>query len=362
MKKKLIAMTIILSLFATVFTGCGEKSKGTPSSQLNSSSSQEATSSKEEVKNGPTNPFTGEIVEDEATLLNRPLAVMVNNIKISLPQKGITDADIIYEMPVEGAITRLMAVFSDYNKLKDIGSIRSARHDYVELIAPYQPIYVHIGGSVKGKAAIKDYKIDDIDGLYMSGTAFYQDKQRLKTKPTEHTWFTNAAKLKNGITQKGFQTKLKEPIKPLFQFAKPSNDVMVESAEAIDTNKVSFQFSTTVNATFTYNKETKQYEKGQFGAPHMDVSNNKVGSVTNVLMMYTDVGLVPNTPNKEINLAKGSGYYLSNGKRIEVTFSKASVNENLKVFNKNGQELKINVGKTWVCVIPQQFKQGVSFQ
>jgi hypothetical protein len=362
MKKRILAMIIVLGLMVSIFAGCNSDKPNDPVSSVGGSSSSEATSSKEGLKDGPTNPLTGEFVQDEATLLNRPVAVMINNIKIALPQKGITDADIIYEMPVEGAITRLMAVFSDYNNIKDIGSIRSARHDYVELIAPYQPIYVHIGGSVAGKEAIKNYKINDIDGLYMSGSAFYQDKERLKTKPTEHTWFTNAAKLKNGIAQKGFETKLKEPVKPLFQFAKPKTNVLETNTESTETNKVTFPFSTTLTSSFTYNKETKQYEKWQFGEPHMDVSYNKVASVTNVLMMYTDVGLVPNTLNKEINLSSGTGYYLSNGKRTEVTFSKKDVYDNLKVYDKSGKELQINAGKTWVCVIPKEFKQGVSFQ
>jgi hypothetical protein len=354
--KKRIAVLILLSLMITTFFGCGEKNE-----PKTSSGSQVETSSQPEVAKAKS-PFTGETVEDETALLNRPVAVMVNNIKVSLPQKGIGDADIIYELPVEGAITRLMAVFSDYNKVKDVGSIRSARHDYVELIAPYQPIYVHVGGSVKGKQAIKDYKIDDIDGIFMSGTAFYQDKERLKTKAVEHTWFTNLDRLNKGIAQKGYKIKLEKPIDPLFQFANVNEDVMQQKAEAVNTNKVNFQFSSTTKAAFTYNAQTKQYEKWQFGEPHIDANTNKVVSVSNVLMMYTDVGLVPNTINKEINLSKGTGYYLSHGKRIEVTFSKADVYENLKVFDKNGNELKMNVGKTWVCIIPQQYKQNVSFE
>lgn len=88
-------------------------------------------------------PLTGEAGYDESLLLNRPVAVMVNNIEQSLPQRGISKADIVYEMPVEGGITRLMAVFSDYHDLPEIGSIRSARHDYVELALPLDAIYLH---------------------------------------------------------------------------------------------------------------------------------------------------------------------------------------------------------------------------
>ena len=61
----------------------------------------------------------------------RPLAVMLNNIKEGCPQSGTEDAAIIYEVPVEGRITRLMGIFEDYNSVEKIGSIRSSRDYFV---------------------------------------------------------------------------------------------------------------------------------------------------------------------------------------------------------------------------------------
>ena len=43
----------------------------------------------------------------------RPVAVMVNNVRKAFPQYGIEDADVIFEIPVEGGDTRFMALYGD---------------------------------------------------------------------------------------------------------------------------------------------------------------------------------------------------------------------------------------------------------
>lgn len=71
--------------------------------------------------------LTGEPV-DKKIGLQRPYAIMINNIKEGLPQSGVSQAEMIYEAQVEGGITRLMALFQDVDHVEKIGSIRSARH------------------------------------------------------------------------------------------------------------------------------------------------------------------------------------------------------------------------------------------
>ncbi|MEG1027739.1 MAG: DUF3048 C-terminal domain-containing protein, partial [Oscillospiraceae bacterium] len=68
------------------------------------------------------------------------------------------------------------------------------------------------------------------------------------------------------------------------------------------------------------------------------------------LVMNTKVGNVPNSVNKEITLENGSGFYLCNGKKIDVDFKKENKDSNLKVYTKDGKELVMNRGNVWVCV------------
>ena len=74
--------------------------------------------------------LTGEPVS-EIIGKQRPYAIMINNIETSLPQSGVSQAEMIYEAQVESGITRLMAVFQDVDNIEKIGSIRSARHYYM---------------------------------------------------------------------------------------------------------------------------------------------------------------------------------------------------------------------------------------
>ena len=75
----------------------------------------------------------------------RPIAVMYNNNHVSYPQNCISFADIVYECDAEGGLTRLMAIFSDWKDLEEIGSVRSARDYFVSLSESHGAIYVNAG-------------------------------------------------------------------------------------------------------------------------------------------------------------------------------------------------------------------------
>ena len=75
---------------------------------------------------GPVSPLSGLPIGEE-WLNRRPVAIMLNNLKEALPQMGQSQADIIYEVPAEGGITRMLAVYQSLDGVGKIGSIRSAR-------------------------------------------------------------------------------------------------------------------------------------------------------------------------------------------------------------------------------------------
>ena len=123
----------------SVFTACSSTEGQQGGSQ------QEGTDAV--IKQKEYNYLTGMPFADGADKTARPVAVMINNLKIAHPQSGLTNADIIYEAVTEGGITRLMAVYSDINKIEKVGPVRSARHDYVEIAKGMNAIFGHWGGS-----------------------------------------------------------------------------------------------------------------------------------------------------------------------------------------------------------------------
>ena len=97
-------LTLIMTV--AVMTGCS--SKENPSNETVDPT----------VKQKEYNYLTGMPFAEGADKTARPIAVMINNLKIAHPQSGLTNADIIYEAVTEGGITRLMAVYSDIEKIR----------------------------------------------------------------------------------------------------------------------------------------------------------------------------------------------------------------------------------------------------
>src|SRR5215831_2268018 len=88
-------------------------------------------------------PFTGEAVAS----LNRVLAVKIDNIVHARPQTGLDHADIVYVLPVEGGLSRFLAIFSSgYPPV--VGPVRSAREDDLELLRQFgRPAFAYSGAT-----------------------------------------------------------------------------------------------------------------------------------------------------------------------------------------------------------------------
>ena len=98
------------------------------------------------VKTGPAanqNLLTGIDDLSKEAIGKRPVAVMVNNVEDALPQYGVGAADVIFELPVEGNLTRLMALYGDYTAVPDICAIRSCRYYYPAIAKGFDAFYVH---------------------------------------------------------------------------------------------------------------------------------------------------------------------------------------------------------------------------
>ena len=126
----------VVCAIAILSAGC--KSKESEAPTLSSTQDVPAETAETEYQPEPVETHEGEVRSfytgewmDEKKAKNRPVAVMTENTHVTLPQYGIGNADIIYECPVEGGITRLMTIYQDYASLKKVGNVRSCRLYYV---------------------------------------------------------------------------------------------------------------------------------------------------------------------------------------------------------------------------------------
>lgn len=121
--------------------------------------------------------LTGEHISEKLAE-KRPVAVMYNNIINAIPHSGIDNAGIVYEAPVEGSITRLMALFENYGKLKKIGSVRSCRLYYCYFALEWDAIYCHFGQSKYALDFLKSDAIDNV-GSFNAESGFTEHRTEL---------------------------------------------------------------------------------------------------------------------------------------------------------------------------------------
>ena len=154
------------------------------------------------------NPLTGEPMESKYEN-NRPVAVMLNNLKAAQPQLGISQADIIYEVPAEGGITRMLGVYQSLEGVGNLGSIRSARSYYLELALGLDALFVHAGGSPGAYRDLPAWGVDNMDGVRGRSDAeiFWRDAERRKSKGYEHSLLTSGERILDYLGEGHFPTE-----------------------------------------------------------------------------------------------------------------------------------------------------------
>lgn len=310
------------------------------------------------------NPLTG-LGTTKDLSRQRPVAIMINNLWGALPQEGIANCDIMYECLVEGGITRLMAVTADYESLGVIGSIRSCRHYYLDLVKNYDAIYVHAGGSDQGYLEIKQRGINNLDGVNMYvPDMFYRDKDRLQTMKYEHTLMTTGEKIANGIAYKKYRTELSEEFigKTAFNFTDYGTERVLGGDEA---TSVLLPYSNYQTARFDYSADTNSYYRYQFeDVPHIDGTTGEQISYTNLLILFCPAKAIGDAAGHldiTTENENGEGYYVYGGRCEKISWSKATEDSPIVYYGEDGEELVVNRGKTFISIFPDYNSQNIDF-
>ena len=381
--KKILALLICFLLVFSI-SACGEKAEESSSiSEAESESEIESTSKEEskveieteieetesetesqieefEVKdtivvaNEKTNLLTGLDTLTEGAYNKRPIALSVNNIKDSWPQYGISDADIIFEIPVEYNITRLMALYGDFTQVQDVCSIRSCRYYYPILAEGFDAQYIHCGmDEVHARGIINELGIKTYDAGYDPLGVFERDQDRINSGYAyEHTlYFEGQEYAVKAEESENWRTDLEEDHIGVTAFKFSAETVVPEGDTCYE---VTVDFGSGYFSDFYYNEEEKVYYKDHSGTKHMDIGTGLQLSFDNLFFLETDIHIFANDTagRKEIDIYADhyKGYYVTNGQVIEITWTKSSASEQLLFETLDGEELVINTGKTYIAV------------
>ncbi|HIQ98770.1 MAG TPA: DUF3048 domain-containing protein [Candidatus Scybalocola faecavium] len=364
-KYKGISMALVLALTLTA-AGCsggsGEsetqaqtesKAPATEETAAETESETEAETVAEALPEGQMYSFLSGEPIDRTIGMQRPVAVMINNIEEATPQQcGTSQADVLYEAIVEGGITRLMAVFQDTSKIEKVGSVRSARHNYIDFANNFDAIYCHYGRSYYAMERIAQDGIQTVSEYVSS--AYFQDNNY----PAPHHIFASGETLEAGIAEIGVERNLPDDYQGCFVFN--TEDTEPDYGTIANTVAIPYTFS---KPSLEYDSETKLYNKFQYGAPHTDANTGEQLTFKNVIIQYANYQTIADSVEgcQDITLdGEGDALYITDGKAVNVTWKRADKNDQTRYYTEDGQQLSMNPGKTYIAVVPLDFNITLS--
>lgn len=281
----------------------------------------------------------------------RPYAVMINNNHAAWPQCGVQDAYIVYEIIAEGGITRMMAVYKDQDTAK-IGSIRSARHYFIDYAEENDAIFVHWGGSPQAYSRISSSRINDIDGIALEGSVFFRDKSL--NRAYEHTGFTSMKNLKEYAKSKGFDRDTNKDL-----LLKYSSDELnlTENQNSKTAQNINLKYSNYHTTSYEYDEENKVYKRSMSNTKNVDLVTGEQYTAKNIIIYKVRNYTLSDGENKgrqELqNIGNGTGYYVSNGYCVPITWEKTSHSAQTIYKYENGEKLVVNDGNTFIQIMPE---------
>lgn len=348
-KQRIISAALAATLALSCFTleGCGKKETPTskpPKTEATTAAPVEAV----------RNPLTGEPGYDKEALGKRPIAVMINNAPPARPQWGLCTPDIVFEGLVEAGTSRMMWVYANPEDVPEkIGSMRSARHDFIEIAESLDAIFVHWGGSIYAYDALKQRDVDDIDGI-TSGEYAHRDSSR--NAPIEHRGYMVGSEIRKLIDRKSYRTELSN--KNIYPFSFNTDGNYIPGGEQC--SEITASFSNPYSHTFKYNQKDKLYYNFMKDVP-MTQDGGQQMAVKNVIILFTPVEIYNDSVGcVNMDLTGGTGIYASNGKCEKITWKKGNTPSNpLKLLKSDGSKLTLNPGKSWIGLIPKSRENKV---
>lgn len=292
------------------------------------------------------------IVNEESK--SRPYAIMINNVEGARKlQSGLQDAYMVYELMVEGGITRYLALFLDQTTER-IGSIRSARHYYLDYALENDAIYVHHGYSPQAREDWSKLGVDRIE--VNESTTGWRDKSASKTY--EFTLFTNIEKLGKGI-----RSKRTERNKDLLLNYSVDNIDISQMEGAIPANKIDIKYSSNTTTNYKYDTDNNIYLRSVNNKSQNDYVTGKQLTVKNIIVYkvkYSNIQGDDKGRQTIDNVGNGTGYYISNGYAVPITWKKDSRSSATIYKYNNGKEIQVNDGNTFIQIMPDNQTFAIS--
>ena len=288
-------------------------------------------------------PLTGKVLHDEDAPSYPALTVKVENTDDAYPLAGLERADVVYEEPVEGGITRFAAIFH-CRQAGRVGPIRSARTTDPKIVLAYanDPLLAYSGANPTVSGVIDDAGIISLTES-SANPAYTRDDAR----SAPHNLFASTKKLRAIGMEKGAEDT--PPIAPF-----PFDEAIPEPSKPRTFASVSFSSSNVVEWRWSGGRWVRQLD----GAPMTSESGKEIGAANVVIqeVVMTDSGIVDVTgsPSPELELVgQGRAWILRNGRLIVARWHRSAVEDVTTFETKAGEQISLDPGTTFVELMPK---------
>ena len=321
------------------------------------------------------NPLTGLKVADPNVLNRRPLAIKVSNYPPEVrPQRGLSQADLVFEHILEG-VTRLTAVF--YSQMPElVGSVRSARYLDLEIPVMYKSFFAYSGssGGIRQKIASAPWfnRVMSPDfGVPESGNPFVRVPEA--SQYFEHTLFAKPPLLYKWAQDHGLDNSRPELKGMAF------SDLPFGPSQPGFTVTIPYAWRSsqpTEVVRWRYDAATGRYLRSADGVAQVDANNNQPISAANVIILYanhvTDCTIQENPlsidpdcqqPGQfsiQIQIwGEGPVQIIRDGKVQSGRWVRAKPEDMLTFVGADGKPLPLKRGNSWFQMVPTDMQVQV---
>lgn len=317
-----------------------------PTTAPDTTSSTRATTSTT-IDDRPRSPLNGMPVDDAALLDRRVLAVKIDNHWNARPQSGILDADAVFEIRVEGGLTRFMAVFNSSDS-EMLGPIRSGRPSDAAIVRPLESVLAISGGQAWIRAGINavgvPYISDPRPGMF-----------RISGRSAPHNLYGSTTELRGVADSRSIPDEA--PPVSLWNFGDLPEDTE-------DAAEISFTFSGETTTTWTWDGETYLREINNTVSNWVNAEGETNQIEADVLVAIVGRQYVASPPAGSSGSSvpatdtTGSGkvYVFSEGKVATGTWERATASDPFTLSTDNGDELTVPAGFPWISIVPDSGK------
>jgi hypothetical protein len=296
-------------------------------------------------------PLSGLPAPADASIGRRPLNVRFPNDPNARPQYGLNRADIVFEMIVEGGVTRYSAIY--HSKEADVlGPVRSYRFSDLHITQMLRGALVSSGSTIEERDAVTN-SIKAGNMISVDAERDIKPYYRVAFRPAPNNEFTSTPAAREAVNRAGGAAPVDVPSLSFLPLdADPATGGLAGSQPA---TKISVPFQGVWASSFSWDAAAKGYRRTQNGVQTTDGDGSGLILAKNVIAMTTDIW---QTSVVEDSLgSKGLDYRMTgggaasvfrDGLRIDGTWKRDGPLDMFTFFDATGKEILLERGQSWI--------------